>query len=72
MLNHREADADLAGVRDAAARARLPEEERAAWQALRDEFDAAIQAVEPAAKPSSSPLSRGKSRRKPAERTGPT
>jgi serine/threonine-protein kinase len=50
-LNHWKADADLAGVRDAEALAKLPEEERPAWKALWAEVDAALQAVEPAARP---------------------
>jgi hypothetical protein len=33
-LRHCERDPDLAGVRDEAALAKLPEEERKAWQAL--------------------------------------
>jgi hypothetical protein len=33
-LRHWQADSDLAGMRDAAALARLPQAERAAWQRL--------------------------------------
>jgi tetratricopeptide (TPR) repeat protein len=44
-LNHWKADAHLAGVRDAEALAKLPEEERRAWKALWDEVDAALKAL---------------------------
>ena len=44
-LGHWKADADLAGVRDADALAKLPEAERAEWQALWDEVDALLAKV---------------------------
>jgi hypothetical protein len=44
-LNHWRADADLAGVRDAEALAKLPEEERAVWKALWAEVDEALAKV---------------------------
>jgi hypothetical protein len=42
MMRHWQADADLAGVRDREALARLPKEERQGWQKLWDEVDSLI------------------------------
>jgi serine/threonine-protein kinase len=39
-LDHWKEDADLAGIRDASALARLPEEERGAWRALWEQVEA--------------------------------
>jgi hypothetical protein len=44
-LHHRKVDATLAGVRDAEALAKLPEEERKAWKGLWAEVDAALKAL---------------------------
>jgi len=44
-LQHWKADADLAGVLDADALAKLPEPERVAWRALWDEVDSLLSKV---------------------------
>ncbi len=44
-LRHRQEDADLAGVRDADALAKLPEAERQDWEALWAEVDRLLTAV---------------------------
>ena len=44
-IHYWKADADLAGVRDADALAKLPEPERAEWITLWDEVDALLAKV---------------------------
>ena len=44
-LQHWKTDADLAGVRDADALAKLPEPERAEWRTLWDEVDSLLKKV---------------------------
>jgi hypothetical protein len=52
MLQHWQADSDLAGIRDPEALAKLPEAERKEWQALWAEVDALIAKAEgPKGKP---------------------
>ncbi len=50
-LQHWQADADLAGVRDADALAKLPESEREAWRKLWTDVDALSAKMDPAKKP---------------------